>query len=75
MPAAASPAAAILDTLTPLTWVCHMLTRKHFKAFAAIIRDLKAEHAVRRELAEHLAALCRCNPRFNYESFITACGV
>lgn len=57
------------------------MTKKHFKAIAEAIRDVttqergSARKAVRR-VAWGLAKVCmRDNGRFNYDKFMSACGI
>ncbi len=52
------------------------MTRKHFEAIAAAVRDTPMEASARRELASNLASVCRgVNDRFDRQRFLTACGV
>ena len=53
------------------------MTRKDFQLIADVIAtSWHASADSRRELAENMAdALAGTNPRFNRETFLTACGV
>lgn len=50
------------------------MSRKHFRAIAAAIAEIKGR-AERRRTAERMAVVCASlNPRFNFTTFMTACG-
>jgi hypothetical protein len=58
-----------------------MLTRKHFKAIAEVIKTAENVHQEtmdekRLYIANHLADFCETqNSRFDREKFLTACNV
>lgn len=51
------------------------MSRKHFRAMAAIIKDIK-DQTERKRVAEEMADLCASsNSLFSRSQFLEACGV
>lgn len=51
------------------------MSKKHYIAMAAAVREI-ADVIERRRMAERVAAVCAAdNPRFNRARFLAACGV
>lgn len=51
---------------------CLLMTKKHFEAIAAIIRDSEVSpHLIARDFADYFQSI---NPNFDRDKFLAACG-